>query len=83
MLWAARAELPAAGLAVTEARITQSIEELTPGVPVRTLARGDLERGVIAFAAIRAPAGLAQTVIFQWRHDRESEDIVEENTRRQ
>jgi hypothetical protein len=78
LLWAARAQVPAAGLAVTEARITQSIEELTPGVPVRTLARGDLDRGVIAFAAIRAPAGLAQTVIFQWRHERESEDIVEE-----
>jgi hypothetical protein len=78
LLWAVRGQVPAAGLAVTEARITQSIDELTPGVPVRTLARGDLERGVIAFAAIRAPAGLAQTVIFRWRHNGEAENIVEE-----
>jgi hypothetical protein len=78
LLWAVRGQVPAAGLAVTEARITQSIDDLTPGEPVRTLARADLPRGVIAFAAIRAPAGLAQTVIFQWRHGRESESIVEE-----
>jgi hypothetical protein len=77
-LWALRGQVPAAGLAVTEARITQSIEELTPGAPVRTLALGDLPRGVIAFAAIRAPAGLAQEVIFEWRHNGERERIVEE-----
>jgi hypothetical protein len=78
LLWAARGQLPAAGLAVTEARITQSIDELTPGAPVRRLARADLEGGVIAFAAIRAPAGLSQSVIFRWQHNGESESIVEE-----
>ena len=78
LLWMARGQVPAAGLAVTEARITQSIDELTPGAAVRTVARADLERGVIAFAAIRAPAGLAQTVIFEWRHNGESEIIEAE-----
>ena len=42
LLWALRGQVPAAGLAVTEARITQSIDELTPGAPVRTLAPADL-----------------------------------------
>ena len=77
LLWELRAQLPAAGLAVTEARITQSVEQLTPGPPLRRLARADLERGIIAFAAIRAPAGLAQEVIFEWRHNGERERIVE------
>lgn len=74
--WAMRAQVPAAGLAVTEARITQSIEALSPGPPVRTLDRNDLERGVIAFAAIRAPSGLAQEVVFEWRHRGQRERIV-------
>jgi hypothetical protein len=78
LLWAVRGQVPPAGLAVTEARITQSIDDLAPGPPARALARADLERGVIAFASIRAPAGLAQSVIFQWRHGSESESIVEE-----
>ncbi len=77
LLWELRGQLPAAGLAVTEARITQSVEQLTPGPALRRLARADLERGVIAFAAIRAPAGLAQEVIFEWRHNGERERIVE------
>ena len=78
LLWELRGQIPAAGLAVTESRITQSIEELTPGPAVETLASADLSRGVIAYAAIRAPAGLAQSVIFQWRHGDESERIVAE-----
>jgi hypothetical protein len=78
LVWMARAELPAAGLAVTEARITQSIEDLSPGPTVRRLDRIDLERGVIAFAAIRAPSGLAQEVVFEWRHADHLERIVEQ-----
>ena len=74
----ARAQLPAAGLAVTEARITQTIDELNPGQIVRGLGRLDLERGVIAFAAIRAPSGLSQEVIFEWRHADHLERIVEQ-----
>jgi hypothetical protein len=77
LLWAVRGQVPAAGFAVTEALITQSLENLIPGPPVRTLSLGDLERGVIAFAAIRAPEGLAQEVIFEWRHNDDRERIVE------
>ncbi len=78
-LWELRARIPAAGLAVTSARVTQSIVDLTPGEPVRRLNQAALMRGVIAFAAIRAPAGLSQEVFFEWRHNgRERERIAAE-----
>ena len=78
VVWQLRGQVPAAGLVVSGARITQSIENLTPGPRVATIARADLPAGVVAYAAIRAPAGLAQAVIFEWRHDGESERIVEQ-----
>jgi hypothetical protein len=78
VLWQLRAHLPAAGLAVVDARITRTIEDLTPGPPVRRVRREELAEGVVAFAAIRAPAGLSQQVIFEWRHNGERERIVAE-----
>jgi hypothetical protein len=78
LLWLTRAQLPAAGLAVTDARITQTIEDLIPGQIVERLGHLDLEQGVIAFAAIRAPSGLSQEVIFEWRHAGHLERIVEQ-----
>jgi len=75
IFWELRAQLPPAGLAVVDARVTQTIDELTPGAPVRSVRLEDLSAGVVAFAAIRAPAGLAQTVIFEWRHNDERERI--------
>lgn len=78
LFWGLRGHVPAAGLAVTEALLTQTIEDLTPGAAVETLSSADLSRGVVAFVAIRAPMGLAQSVIFEWRHAGESERIVAE-----
>ena len=78
LLWQLRAQLPAAGLAVTDARVTQTIDGLTPGLKVRRLRQEDLAQGVIAFAAIRAPAGLSQQVVFEWRHNGEREQIAVE-----
>jgi hypothetical protein len=75
-LWEIRAQVPAAGLAVTSARITQTIDGLNPGEAVREIKRADLERGVVAFAAIRAPAGLSQKIIFEWHHDGEQERMA-------
>ena len=75
LLWQLRGQVPAAGLAVTDARVTQTIDERVPGAPVRRLRQQDLEQGVIAFAAIRAPAGLSQQVVFEWRHNGEREQI--------
>jgi hypothetical protein len=78
LLWEFRAQVPAAGLAVVDARVTQTIDGLIPGARVRVVRRSDLEQGVVAFAAIRAPAGLAQIVIFEWRHNGEHERIEAE-----
>jgi hypothetical protein len=77
VVWELRAQVPAAGLAVTRARITQSLQGLDPGPAVDTIERSALDQGVIAYAVIRAPAGLTQTVIFEWHHNRESEQIPE------
>jgi len=78
MLWQIRAQVPAAGLAVVDARVTRTVEDLTPGPPVRRVRRAELADGVVAFAAIRAPAGLSQQVIFEWRHNGERERIAAE-----
>lgn len=78
VFWELRAQVPPAGLAVTDARVTQTIDGLTPGAAVRRVRQEDLSQGVIAFAAIRAPAGLAQEVIFEWRHNGERERIAVE-----
>jgi hypothetical protein len=75
MFWELRGQIPAAGLAVTDSRVTQTIDGLTPGNAVRRLRKADLEQGVIAFAAIRAPAGLSQQIVFEWRHNGEREQI--------
>jgi Family of unknown function (DUF5924)/Protein of unknown function (DUF2914) len=78
LLWISRAHIPPAGLAVTQAVITQSIDELTPGSAVRSLTDAELRTGVIAFVAIRAPSGLSQEIVFEWRHRGERERITSE-----
>jgi hypothetical protein len=75
LIWELRAQVPAAGLAVTDARVTQTIDERVPGAAIRRLRQEDLAQGVVAFAAIRAPAGLSQQVVFEWRHNGERERI--------
>nr|WP_298723363.1 DUF2914 domain-containing protein [uncultured Steroidobacter sp.] len=78
LVWQLRAHVPPAGLAVTQAVITQSIVDRTPGPAVRALTRAELSAGVVAFAAIRAPSGVAQNIIFEWRHAGETERISSE-----
>jgi len=78
LLWMARGHIPAAGLSVRKAVITQSIDNLKPGAPVARIAAADLSQGVIAYAAIRAPMGVAQTVIFSWCHRGQCEHIPSE-----
>ena len=77
-LWLLRAHIPPAGLAVTQSVITQSIDDLTPGAPVKTIERSQLGAGVIAFVAIRAPSGVAQSIVFEWRHRGSRELITSE-----
>jgi hypothetical protein len=78
LLWGLRAHIPPAGLAVTQALVTQSVVDLTPGAPMRSFTTAELGAGVIAFVAIRAPSGVAQSVIFEWRHRGETERITAE-----
>jgi len=78
LVWVLRAHVPPAGLAVTQAVITQSIVDRTPGPSVRTLTTAELDAGVVAFAAIRAPSGVAQSIVFEWRHAGEVERIASE-----
>lgn len=75
VVWELRGQVPAAGLAVRRARITQVVQNLEPGPSVDRLTLSDLQNGVIAYAAIRAPAGLSQAVVFEWRHGGEVERI--------
>lgn len=78
LLWILRSHVPAAGLVVTQAIITQTLTELTPGAAIARLTSAQLGQGVVAFVAIRAPMGVAQNVIFEWQHGTESERIVAE-----
>ncbi|HEY3517355.1 MAG TPA: DUF5924 family protein [Gammaproteobacteria bacterium] len=75
LFWGMRGQIPAAGLAVTDARVTQTIDGLVPGEPIARIRLEDLAQGIIAFAAIRAPAGLSQQVVFEWRHNGDRERI--------
>lgn len=78
LFWELRGQIPAAGLAVTDARVTQTIDGLNPGMPVDRVRLEDLEQGIVAFAAIRAPAGLSQQIVFEWKHNGERERIAVE-----
>lgn len=77
-VWVLRAHVPPAGLVVTQAVITQSVTDRTPGPAVRSLTTAELAAGVVAFAAIRAPSGVAQSIIFEWHHAGEVERISAE-----
>ncbi|MBB6093337.1 hypothetical protein HNQ60_002215 [Povalibacter uvarum] len=78
LVWVLRAHIPPAGLAVTQAVITQTIDDLTPGAAIRSLSSSELAGGVVAFVAIRAPSGVAQSIVFEWRHKGETERITSE-----
>jgi hypothetical protein len=78
LVWELRAHVPPAGLAVTQAVVTQSVIDLTPGPQVRELTMEQLAGGVTVFVAIRAPSGVSQSIVFEWRHGAESERIVEQ-----
>jgi hypothetical protein len=78
LLWSLRGHVPAAGLSVTAATVSRTIEDLVPGAPLKTIDAAELSEGVIAFVAIRAPMGVAQSVVFEWRHGDYKEAIASE-----
>ncbi|ROH88791.1 DUF2914 domain-containing protein [Stagnimonas aquatica] len=64
-----RAWIPPAGLKLTEARISQTIQGLEPGPERRQLSSAELSQGVVAYVAVHAPAGLSQPLRFDWYLD--------------
>jgi len=76
MFWVLRSQVPAAGVVVTAAVVTRTVDDLQPGPPVVELSQEDLASGIVAFAAIRAPLGMSQQIVFEWQHaDDQSERI--------
>ena len=78
LFWLMRSQVPAAGVVVTTAVITHEIAELEPGAQIRSLPQAELGQGIVAFAAIRAPLGMSQVVVFEWHHGAQSERIAAE-----
>lgn len=78
LFWMMRSQVPAAGLVVTTAVLTHSITDLEPGPPIQRLPQIELEQGMVAFAAIRAPSGMSQLVVFEWHHGDQSERMTAE-----
>lgn len=69
LLWLLRGWIPPAGLWVRDARITHEVVELDPGAPIKQIEAASLHaRGAVAFVSVRAPTGLSQAVVFEWRH---------------
>lgn len=65
-----RSGIPPVGLKLSESRISQSIEDLKPGEALRRIDRRSLgEQGLVAYVAVHAPAGLSQTLHFDWYQD--------------
>ena len=77
LLWLLRGWIPPAGLWVRDARITDHIEGLEPGAPIKQMDAASLHaKGAIAFVSVRAPTGLSQAVVFEWRHRGELIDPI-------
>lgn len=75
-LWGLRGWIPPAGLWVRDARITPLVLALEPGPAVDRFSTETLRTGVAAFVAVRAPVGLSQQVVFDWRQDGRSVDRI-------
>lgn len=76
-LWAARAHIPPAGLWVPQSLITQTIsDDLVPGDELTQVPAQQLDQGLVAFVAVRAPHGLSQSVTFEWRHQGVLQDRI-------
>lgn len=78
LVWNLRHEFPAAGLRVSQAVMAQDFSgPLEPSLAFTRVEEAKLhEQGAIAFAAVRAPAGLSQSVEFVWRHQGKEVDRI-------
>ena len=77
LLWGLRGLIPPAGLWVRDARIAHYVDGLEPGPSVQRMTVDTLRaQGASAFVAVRAPVGLSQAVVFEWRQHGESVDRI-------
>lgn len=76
--WLLRAGIPPVGIESRQMRLTQEVNDaLEPGEAVHQIAASQLERaGMHAFAAVRAPLGLRQNLVFEWRREGELVDRI-------
>ncbi|HEX4873252.1 MAG TPA: DUF5924 family protein [Nevskiaceae bacterium] len=76
-VWPLRSQLPPAGLRVSEARLSTSLDGLEPGPDQRRPGAAALrEQGLVAWVAVQAPQGLAQGLVFEWWHRGERLDRI-------
>lgn len=75
-----RSHIPPAGIYVSKARITSSVDNHEPAAILTALHIGDLERGLYAYSVISSPRGVEQRIIFNWKHEGYSEQIISEIT---
>lgn len=80
LMWFGRSGIPAAGLEVTRAVIAAQVENHEPVNEMAQLSVDQLQNGVYAYVAIRAPNGLTQDILFDWRHQDYHESIEAEIT---
>ncbi|WP_420467504.1 DUF5924 family protein [Panacagrimonas sp.] len=77
LMWGLRGLIPPAGLWVRDARIAHYVDGLEPGPSVQRMTVDTLRaQGASAFVAVRAPVGLSQAVVFEWRQHGESVDRI-------
>ncbi|GHA10384.1 hypothetical protein GCM10008090_19970 [Arenicella chitinivorans] len=75
LVWFGRSGIPAAGLEVTRAVIAIDVQNHEPVDLIEQLSVDQLKQGVYAHVAIKAPNGLTQDILFEWRHQAYTESI--------
>lgn len=78
-LWQLRSWIPPAGIRLTDITVSYKVntEHRLPGAHIRQLDSTDLQQGLYAWTAVRAPRGLKEQVHHVWLHNgREVDRIV-------
>lgn len=76
--WLLRAGIPPVGIQSQQMRLTEAVSaSLVPGPAVQRISADQLKTsGMHAFASVRAPLGLRQTLVFEWHRNGELVDRI-------
>jgi hypothetical protein len=76
--WLLRAGIPPVGVQSHQMRLTETVStSLVPGPAVQHITADQLKTsGMHAFASVRAPLGLRQTLVFEWHRNGELVDRI-------